>query len=287
MRDSTSDPSPFEGDEQLIGLRAAADRLGVHYMTAYRYVRLGTLPARKENGTWQVRLADLEAVASRDQPRPGPGGIRWGPYRKQLRDRLVAGDEAGSWSLTERARVSGASAEEIHMKLIVPVLQSIGDAWAANDLDIAGEHRASNIAARLVGRLGPSFARRGRRRGTVVIGAAAGDRHSLPIAILGDIVRGHRFDVVDLGADTPPESFIESARAHDDVVAIAVGVGSDDTIDSARLTASRLHQELPGVPVFIGGPAISSELDARTLGADEYGATAIDVARRCTELATG
>ncbi|MCU1344909.1 MAG: hypothetical protein JWL70_1175, partial [Acidimicrobiia bacterium] len=29
-------------------LHEAADALGVHYMTVYRYVRLGLLPARKE-----------------------------------------------------------------------------------------------------------------------------------------------------------------------------------------------------------------------------------------------
>ena len=68
----------------------------------------------------------------------------------------------------------------------------------------------SSVATRLVGRLGPSFARRGRKRGTVIIGAAAADHHSLPLAILGDIVRGRGLDVVDLGANTPPASFLDT-----------------------------------------------------------------------------
>ena len=34
---------PMPDDEELAGLRAAAEQLGVHYMTAYRYVRTGTL----------------------------------------------------------------------------------------------------------------------------------------------------------------------------------------------------------------------------------------------------
>ena len=37
----------------------AADLLGVHYMTIYRRVRLGILPARKIGGTWMVDPADL------------------------------------------------------------------------------------------------------------------------------------------------------------------------------------------------------------------------------------
>jgi excisionase family DNA binding protein len=270
---------------ELIGLRAAAEQLGVHYMTAYRYVRLGTLPAHKVGGTWQVRLDDLRALTSRDAPQPGPGGIRWAPYRTQLRDRLVAGDEPGAWSIIERALVSGAPARDIHLELTVPVLQDIGDAWATGGLDVAEEHRASSVAARLIGRLGPSFARRGRKRATVVIGAAAGDHHSMPLAILGDIIRGEGLAVLDLGANTPPESFVESARVHDDTIAVAISVGSDATVDAARRTAALLHEQIPGIHVFIGGPAILTESDARAIGADEYGATALDVARRCTALA--
>ena len=37
-----------------LSLHEAADLLGVHYMTIYRRVRLGILPARKIGGTWMV-----------------------------------------------------------------------------------------------------------------------------------------------------------------------------------------------------------------------------------------
>ncbi|MEO6468874.1 MAG: cobalamin-dependent protein [Acidimicrobiia bacterium] len=272
-------------DDTLLSLRAAADQLGVHYMTAYRYVRLGTLPAKKVTGVWQVRMGDLRAIAGREQPRPGPGGIRWGPYRTQLHDRLTSGDEPGAWSVIERARVSGASPEDIHLQLIAPVLRVIGDAWSAGELNIAAEHRATGVAQRLIGRLGPSFARRGRKRGTVVIGGAPGDHHSIPLAILGDILRGRGLFVVDLGANTPPESFLQSAQDHDDVVAVAIGVGCDESIDPARQAAGLLHEQIPGIHVFVGGPAVTSERAARAIGADEYGATAVDVAHRCNELA--
>jgi methanogenic corrinoid protein MtbC1 len=91
--------------------------------------------------------------------------------------------------------------------------------------------------------------------------------------------------VVDLGADTPAASFVETVRARDDVVAVAVSVGSDSTVEHARDVADRVHAELPGVAVFVGGPAIGDEVTARRLGADEYGATALEVAGRCAELA--
>src|SRR3954451_22049263 len=103
MQHDPYDRPPMPDPDELIGLRAAAEQLGVHYMTAYRYVRIGTLRARKVDGTWQVRLGGLRALTSRDPARPGPGGIRWPPYRSRLRERLVAGDEPGAWSIVERA----------------------------------------------------------------------------------------------------------------------------------------------------------------------------------------
>ena len=87
-------PNPDPDDSDLIGLGTAAERLGVHYMTAYRYVRLGTLPATKVGAEWRVKVADLARVTQQEEPRPGPGGLRWPKYRTQLGDRLVAGDEA-------------------------------------------------------------------------------------------------------------------------------------------------------------------------------------------------
>lgn len=287
MPEPPYDDPPMPDDDEVVGLRAAAERLGVHYMTAYRYVRIGTLPADKVGGAWQVRIGDLRSLMGREPARPGAGGIRWAPYRRQLRERLVAGDETGAWSIVERALVSGASAEDIHLELLVPVLGEIGDAWARHELDVTDEHRASSVATRLIGRLGPSFARRGRKRATVIIGAAAGDQHTMPLAILGDILRGHGLTVIDLGANTPAESLVDSAQRHDDVIAVAIGVGSDQNVDAARDAVASIHEAVPGLPVFVGGPAIATESDARAIGADEYGATALDVARRCTELAGG
>lgn len=60
----------------------------------------------------------------------------------------------------------------------------------------------------VMGRLGPQFAQSGRKRGSLVVGAPAGDRHAIPVTVVADMWRAAHFEVVDLGADTPPESFV-------------------------------------------------------------------------------
>ncbi len=130
--------------------------------------------------------------------------------RDRLESRLIEGDEAGAWGVGRRRHGLGGVARRGAHRVAVPSLRSIGQRWADGELTIADEHRASAVALRLIARMGPRFARPGRRRGVVVLGSVAGDRHSLPTAIMSDLLRGAGLEVVDLGADCPAESFADA-----------------------------------------------------------------------------
>jgi excisionase family DNA binding protein len=260
-----------------ISLREAAQRLGVHYMTAYRYVRTGRLPARRAGQEWLVDPDDLGRVHA-DPPGSGPGSATERPARRdrvpQLRARMVAGDEAGAWRIVEDALASGQDAAGIYLDLLAPVLRSVGDGWAEGTVSVAAEHRATAVAQRIIGRLGPRFARRGRKRGTVIIGAPAGDQHSLPGAIVADLLRGAGFDVIDLGSNTPAESFAETARQATRLVAVVVGVAAPGLDDTVRAAVAELRAGLRAaglaVPLLVGGAAVTGAGQARALGADGW-----------------
>jgi len=269
-----------------VGLREAAELLGVHYMTVYRYARTGRLPAERVGAAWRVATADLErfrtphdlATATRDpQPRR--------PAR--LLDRMTAGDEAGSWSIVEEALTSGATANEVYVDLLVPALRTIGTRWEQGQLSVAAEHRASAVATRIVGRLGPMFARRGLSRGAVVLGAPEGDLHALPCAIVADILRGRGFEVLDLGANTPVGSFVESAQGTNRLIAIIVGVSSVDSLKRLPEIAIAVRAAAPATPLLFGGGAIGDQSRAIHLGADGWsGAHASSVVDAVEEIAS-
>jgi excisionase family DNA binding protein len=253
---------------ERITLQEAAERLAVHYMTAYRYVRTGRLPARQEGARWTVATADVELLRRHGGRRARGSGRP--ASKERLGDRLVAGDEAGAWSVIEAALGSGMDPAEVHLELLAPALRDIGDRWADGDLSVADEHRASTVAARLVGRLGPLFARRGRKRGTVVLGSVAGEAHALPSAMLADILRGARFEVVDLGANTPADSFAAAIRGVDRLVAVllaATGPGHERAVAAA---VRAVRAACPGAPILVGGAAIEDGEAATRLGADGW-----------------
>ena len=251
-----------------ITLHDAAERLGVHYMTAYRYVRTGRLPATREGAEWRVDPADVDRLRATPTTTPRRGSR--GQAARRLEQRMLAGDTAGAWAVIESALVSGASPAEIHLGLLAPALRSIGSRWDSGELSVADEHRATVSAQRLIGQLGPRFARRGRTRGTVVIGAPSGERHAIPSAMLADLLRAAHFTVVDLGADTPPESFVDAARGAERLVAVCIGVTRSGLDEEVRATIAALEEAGVTAPVRVGGAAIADAAHARRLGADAW-----------------
>src|SRR4051794_38569193 len=92
---------------ERISLHEAAERLGVHYMTVYRYVRTGRLNAERDGARWLVDTAELDRLVA--GPRRRPRGRARAEAHHALAARLLAGDEAGSWAVVESAIASGAS----------------------------------------------------------------------------------------------------------------------------------------------------------------------------------
>lgn len=264
--------------ERILTLQEAAEALGVHYMTAYRYVRLGLLDATKVGSVWQVPGAEVARLL---EERGGDGGSRAGgrgapaPWAARLEARLRAGDERGSWGVVEAALSAGAEPAEVYLDLLVPALRGIGDAWEAGEIDVGVEHRASVIVMRLIGRLGPRFNRRGQTRGTVVLGAAPGDTHGLPTALLGDLVRSAGFAVLDLGADVPVDAFVRAAEDAERLVAVGIAVTTRGNDVAVRTLTSALRRALPDVPVLLGGGAVPGREEAVALGADDWAPDAL------------
>lgn len=270
----------------MLTLNQAAEELGVHYMTAYRYVRHGRLAADKVDGMWQVRRSDLDrfvegvARASRQAVPTGPEHsrrrVRWAD---RLEARLLAGDETGSWGVVESALVAMGDVRAIYLEVITPAMVALGERWARGEIDIAVEHRATAIVNRLIGRLGPRFVRRGRSRGTVVVGAPAGETHSLPVALLADLIRLEGFDVSDLGGDVPASSFAHGAVETDDVVAVAISVTHRSHLGRVPEICAAVRAVAPEVVLVVGGPAVDGSEHARELGADLFARSAVDVTR--------
>jgi MerR family transcriptional regulator, light-induced transcriptional regulator len=235
-------------------LRDAADSLGVHYQTAYGWVRQGTLPARKTPRGYEVSESDVLDLAARRaagaEPPPEVKVRDWAAQADRLYASLVAGDEARARQDFERL-AAGTPIVGLCDHVIAPALHRVGLAWATGELSIAEEHRATAICARLISpRARPP---QGRPRGVAVTTTPPGEHHALPSLMAAACLREDRWRVHDLGADLPTDDLIGFA---DDVGASLI-VLSSATADSVRAAGRQvrdIRERLPHVRVLTGRP---------------------------------
>lgn len=246
---------------QALSLNDVAVELEVHYMTIYRYVRLGLLPASKVGRMWQVLPQDLEEFRTEGSR---AGGANAGSKHRQTNwhrryvSRLIAGDQAGAWSVIEAARLAGYSSTDVYLEMMTPAMHHLGERWASDEAGIGEEHQATTIVRRHVGRLSPQFTRRGRSRGTVLVGCPPGERHDIGLSMIADLLRAAGYEVADLGADVPVDSFIEAAqRLRSQLVAVGISVHDRDLLWLADKVAINMGQLASQPLVMVGGNGIS------------------------------
>lgn len=244
------------GRDQL-ELQEAADALGVHYQTAYRWVRSGRLPARLVDNKYVVLRSDLEAVdASRREPAAptAPSRSRIDRHAQRMYDALLAGDEAQVRTLARRLVGDGTSIVELIQSVLAPPLRRIGAEWHDGNVPVWVEHRASAIVERTLGELSPNP--RGRRRGTAMVAAVAGDRHSLPTAMAAVALREANWNVHHLGADMPGDELVRFCTEHD----VDLAVISSTTSETSQLVHDTIERiRAAGVAAIAGGPGRSLE----------------------------
>ena len=237
---------------EVLDLQTTADQLGVHYQTAYRWVRSGRLPAQLIGGRYAVERAELTAF-DRTRRRPAalttPSAARLDRSADRVHDALMEGDEKTVGAITRKLVDEGSSMIDIVDAVFAPSLRRIGQSWHDGDLTVWTEHRASAIVERVLGELAPNP--RGRRRGTAMVAALAGDRHSLPTTMAACALRDDNWHVHHLGSDLPADDIVDFCTRHDISVAV-ITVTTSDTAELARNTADRL--QAAGTPTIVGQP---------------------------------
>ncbi len=121
-------------------------------------------------------------------------------------------------------------------------------------------------------------------RGTVVLGTIAGDLHDIGKNLVGIMLQGAGYEIVDLGSDVPPERFVDAA----------VRSGASVIGMSALLTTTMVRmREVVGlvaerglsarVRTIVGGAPVT-EAFAREIGADAYASDATTAVERIGTL---
>jgi 5-methyltetrahydrofolate--homocysteine methyltransferase len=108
----------------------------------------------------------------------------------------------------------------------------------------------------------------------VVIGTVKGDLHDIGKNLVSMMLEGAGFTIIDLGADVPPDKFVEAVKeGRGDVVAMSALLtttmpGMKTTIEALKTAGLRGQ-----VKVVVGGAPLTDSY-AKEIGADGYAADA-------------
>jgi 5-methyltetrahydrofolate--homocysteine methyltransferase len=121
-------------------------------------------------------------------------------------------------------------------------------------------------------------------RGKVILGTVKGDLHDIGKNLVGMMLEGARFEVIDLGVDVSPEKFIDAVKQHG---AKLVGMSALLTTTMTSMKRAMEAFEMAGlrdqVKIMIGGAPLSQEF-ADQIGADGYASTAIGAVNEAERL---
>ena len=207
---------------------------------------------------------------------------------KQISECLQRGEHEKVADLTQQAIDAGTSAAQILNQGLLAGMDVVGRRFGAHEIflpEVLLSARAMNagvdlLKPMLIAEEVPSL-------GKVVIGTVKGDLHDIGKNLVGIMLEGAGFEVIDLGSDVKPERFVETAESEG---ATVVGLSALLTTtmigmrDVVELVRSRGLQDT--VKVIVGGAPLSRSF-ADDIGADAYGFDAANAVERIRELTGG
>lgn len=119
-------------------------------------------------------------------------------------------------------------------------------------------------------------------KGTIVLGTVEGDLHDIGKNLVGMMIEGSGFKVIDLGIDIAPKTFIEAIKEHNPQV-VAMSALLTTTMVAMKNTIDLINEEGLKVKCIVGGAPVSQEF-ANQIGAAGYAPDAASATELCAEL---
>lgn len=188
---------------------------------------------------------------------------------------LMDGDDKKIQELVYAALDEGISVGDILNQGLVPGMNIVGEKFQKEEFflpEVLFSARAMHSAMDIIE---PLLVGEGIKPiGKVVLGSVKGDSHDIGKNLVGMMLKGAGFKVVDIGTDVSPEKFVEAAK--DDVQIIGMSALLSTTIPNMKSTLDALEEAglREKVKTMIGGAIVTQDF-ADSIGADGYATDAV------------
>jgi 5-methyltetrahydrofolate--homocysteine methyltransferase len=184
---------------------------------------------------------------------------------------VIEGKRTRVENLVRQALEAGIAPETILADGLISAMSEVGSLFERGEFYVPEMLVAARAMQAGLGVLSPRLVEGGvRMRGKVVIGTVKGDLHDIGKNLVGMMLQGAGFEIIDLGTDVPPTKFAEAVR---DTGAGIVGMSAllTTTMRNMRSVVEVLEDMgiRDKVKVMVGGAPLTDSF-AREIGADGY-----------------
>ncbi len=189
----------------------------------------------------------------------------------EIQQTLIEGAGPPIKGMTTQALEGGHTAGDILQNALMPGMDEVGRRMKEGEYYIPDVLIAARTMQMALNVLKPLLAEAGAvPAGTAVIGTVAGDLHDIGKNLVGMMLQGANFDVVDLGTDVSAGQFVEAVQQHGanlvgmSALLTTTMVEMKDTVDAFQEAGLRGQ-----VKIMVGGAPVTQAY-ADAIGADGY-----------------
>lgn len=188
-----------------------------------------------------------------------------------LYEAILKGNLELSVTTTRQALSEGADPEMIIKEFMVPAMNKVGDMFEKGEAFVPELLLAARAMKGSLDLIQPLLASRNIETGArVIIGTVQGDLHDIGKNIVGSMLEGAGFSVINLGNDVSPSGFVSAIKTHNPkIVAMSALLTTTMTAMQTTISAIRDAGLRDKVKIIIGGAPVTSGF-CEKIGADGF-----------------
>jgi 5-methyltetrahydrofolate--homocysteine methyltransferase len=204
---------------------------------------------------------------------------------EKLSESLQQGADAKVAELTKEAIDNGLEPKQILDEGLIAGMSIVGERFKKHELFLPHVLLAAKAMYAGLDLLKPLLLKQGvPSLGKVVIGTVQGDLHDIGKNLVGIMLKGAGFEIIDLGKDVSPESFIDAAISENAQV-IGLSALLTTTMPTMKKVVDLANERKvrDKFKIVIGGAPLSDDY-AQQIGADAYCFDAISAVDRVKQF---
>lgn len=198
---------------------------------------------------------------------------------------LEEGDVQSVAGLTQQMIDSGMSAQTILNKGLIVGMGVVGEKMRTGEMYLPEVLQSATAMHASLKILKPLLAQGGiEPLGKIVMGTVKGDVHDIGKNLVGILLQGAGFEIVDLGVNVAPTKFVDAINQHSPSL-LAISAMLTTTMLNMKTTIEAIGSAglRSKVKIIVGGAPVSQRF-AEEIGADGYAQNAVRAVDKVKEM---